>query len=146
MCTPPGVTNWIEWLIMMWLVAFGRDMIQLFAVHSADHTVVPGATCCWMMGSKVAAFLLVLYACTLFLVVRKYQPSQTPISVILGGILDDSRTDDEHSWSIIEHSWSIIVNNEWNYVMHYYIVIVILLVLLSLASVLIWLFILQGKI
>lgn len=56
-----------------------RDAKPLYAAHSADHTFILLATCCWLFGSKVVAFLLgiMLYKCQSF---------QVPVPIFdLGG-------------------------------------------------------------
>ena len=50
--TPPN-----GWQLTSWVLTFGRDATWLYAAHSSGHTTVPGATWCWMIGSKVVASL-----------------------------------------------------------------------------------------
>ena len=50
-----GLTNSIEWFTVSCWATFGKELTVLYAVHSSDHTVVPGATFCCIIGSSAAA-------------------------------------------------------------------------------------------
>ena len=39
----------------MFFPTLGKELTVLYAAHSSDHTIVPGATYCCIIGSSVAA-------------------------------------------------------------------------------------------
>ena len=57
-CTPlTELTNSREWFTVTCAATFGKVLTWLYVLHSSEWMIVPGATCCCIMGSKVAAFL-----------------------------------------------------------------------------------------
>ena len=51
-CTPVvGLTNSIELFTVSCWATLGKELMVLYAAHSSDHTIVPGATYCCIIGS-----------------------------------------------------------------------------------------------